>query len=355
MPLTDTKSFLQEDKNMKLIMPSYCSAFECTADKCSDNCCIGWEIDIDRNTADYYSRVKGDFGAKLKENIAHGECSSFILKGERCPFLNEKNLCDIIINLGEEHLCQICAEHPRYYEWFGDVKEGGIGLCCEEAAKIILTSEHPTLFTEAEISDEESDSFDKELFELLYKARDRMFFFLYDEFESIKKIVSRILFLAEKLQYNIDNYIDALPTEYDALEEKTGDMLSVLRSLGELEPIDEKWTEYLADAVSTYKKTEADEDSIYLYQRNLLIYYIYRYFLKGVFDGEILSKVKLACVSTAVISYLARKEKADFEGMINICKLFSKQTEYSQENIDLLCDLFYEKDFFESEKIIGLF
>ncbi|MBQ3137500.1 MAG: flagellin lysine-N-methylase [Clostridia bacterium] len=340
---------------MKLVMPAYCTGFKCTANKCSDNCCIGWEIDIDGETADFYSRVKGDFGAKLKENIAHGECSSFILKGERCPFLNEKNLCDIIINLGEEHLCQICADHPRYYEWFGDIKEGGIGLCCEEAAKLILTAGNPVYFTETDIPEEVNGSFDKELFELLYKARDRIFFFLYDEFESIKTIVSRILFFAEKLQYNIDNYIDELPAENDAMEEKTGDMLSVLRSLSEMEPIDEKWTDYLADAVSTYKKTDINEDGLYLYQRNLLFYYIYRYFLKGVFDGEILSKVKFACVSTAVISYFAVKENADFQGIINICKLFSKQTEYSQENIDMLCEMFYEKEFFESGKIIGLF
>ena len=340
---------------MKLIMPSYCTAFECSAEKCSDNCCIGWEIDIDSETAGFYSGVKGDFGARLKKSIAHGECSSFILQGERCSFLNESNLCDIIINLGKEHLCQICADHPRYYEWFGDIKEGGLGLCCEEAARLILTSEHPTLFTEEEIPYEENDSFDKELFDLLCKARDRIFFFLYGyEDEGVKSAVSKVLYLAEKLQYNIDNNIYALPVGYDRVQEKQGDMLSALKSFTAMEPIDEKWTDYLAGAISSYEECKKGED-ISFYQRNLLIYYIYRYFLKGTFDGEILSKVKLACVSTAVISYFIRKEKADFQGIINVCKLFSKQTEYSQENIDLLCELFYEKENFESGKIIGLF
>ena len=45
-----------------------------------------------------------------------------------------QHLCRTILTLGEEKLCNICTEHPRYYEWFGSVKEGGIGLCCEEAA-----------------------------------------------------------------------------------------------------------------------------------------------------------------------------------------------------------------------------
>ena len=114
-------------------VPFYYNTFKCIADKCSDNCCIGWEIEIDSDTAEYYKSVGGAFGKRLSENIS--EENSFILKGERCPFLNEKNLCDIIINCGEEHLCQICRDHPRYFEWFADKKEGGIGLCCEEAAR----------------------------------------------------------------------------------------------------------------------------------------------------------------------------------------------------------------------------
>ncbi len=335
-------------------MPSYCTDFKCSADRCSDNCCIGWEIDIDGSTAEFYKQVKGDFGARLRESIADGVCSSFILKGERCPFLNEKNLCDIIINLGEEHLCQICNDHPRYYEWFGEMKEGGVGLCCEEGTKLILTAENPTELTESEISHEDSDEFDEGLFALLYEARQVIFSLLMNEGESIKEKVTKMLSFAEQLQVNIDNYNDILPEDYETVKAENGDMLSVLKSLTLLEAIDEKWTDYLAHSISAYEGTESRED-IALYQRNLLIYYIYRYFLKGTFDGEILSKVKLACVSTAVISYLVSRNKADFTETVNICKLFSKQTEYSQENIDMLCEMFYEKDFYESGKIIGLF
>lgn len=335
-------------------MPSYCTAFKCSADRCSDNCCIGWEIDIDENTADFYSGVSGDFGARLKNSIAHGDCSSFILKGERCPFLNDENLCDIIINLGEEHLCQICSDHPRYYEWFGETKEGGVGLCCEEAAKLILRAEKPAELTEAEIPDEESDEFDEELFAMLYEARRITFAIVTDEEYSIKERVTELLSFSEQLQINIDNYNDIIPESYEVLTEDKGDMLSVLKSLTALEPIDEKWTAYLDESIRRYESTELRRD-ITLYQRNLLIYYIYRYFLKGTFDGEILSKVKLAAVSTAVISYLVSRNEADFEETVNISKLFSKQTEYSDENIDLLCEMFYEKDFYESEKIIGLY
>ena len=55
---------------MILRMPEYCSKFICTADRCTDNCCIGWEIDIDEKSLEYYESVEGDFGEKLKNNIS---------------------------------------------------------------------------------------------------------------------------------------------------------------------------------------------------------------------------------------------------------------------------------------------
>ena len=137
---------------MILRMPEYYKSFRCIADKCKDNCCIGWEIDIDEKTACAYESTGGEFGERLRSNISAGEGASFILsENERCPFLNSRNLCDIILNMGEESLCYICREHPRYYEWYGDIKEGGIGLACEEAARLILGSKSPFSYYETEI------------------------------------------------------------------------------------------------------------------------------------------------------------------------------------------------------------
>ena len=74
-------------------IPEYYRKFRCIADKCRDNCCIGWEIDIDDETADFYRSVEGEFGERLKDSINEG---SFILtEDERCPFLSRRGLCDI--------------------------------------------------------------------------------------------------------------------------------------------------------------------------------------------------------------------------------------------------------------------
>ena len=125
---------------MKLIAPSYYKKFKCIADKCKNSCCVGWEIDVDAETDAFYQSVGGELGKRLAENIDRsGEIPHFKLcDGERCPFLNKNGLCDVITELGEGALCQICADHPRYRNFYSDRTEIGLGLCCEAAAELIL-------------------------------------------------------------------------------------------------------------------------------------------------------------------------------------------------------------------------
>ena len=44
---------------MILRVPSYYKTFQCIADKCEHSCCIGWEIDIDEDSYDYYMGIEG--------------------------------------------------------------------------------------------------------------------------------------------------------------------------------------------------------------------------------------------------------------------------------------------------------
>ena len=45
--------------------------FKCIADKCKSSCCIGWGIDIDKNTLDFYKSYQGDFKENyVKESIS---------------------------------------------------------------------------------------------------------------------------------------------------------------------------------------------------------------------------------------------------------------------------------------------
>lgn len=126
---------------MKLYAPTYYKRFRCIADRCEHSCCIGWEIDVDSKALERYSTLKHPYGSIIRESIAADETPHFKLGAqERCPHLDERGLCRIILNVGEDYLCDICREHPRFYN-YTDVAEVGLGLSCAEAARLILSSD----------------------------------------------------------------------------------------------------------------------------------------------------------------------------------------------------------------------
>ncbi len=138
---------------MKLFAPSYYKDFCCIADKCRHSCCVGWEIDIDEETMLKYRCMNGDYAEEIRKSIddeAEGEPACFrLLENDRCPHLDSRGLCRIIMNCGEEYLCHICSHHPRFYNITPARNEVGIGLSCEEAARIILSSDGYGEFFEA--------------------------------------------------------------------------------------------------------------------------------------------------------------------------------------------------------------
>ena len=80
------------------VFPDYYKDFRCTAGACRHSCCIGWEIDIDPDKLDRYLTLPGPLGDRLRANISLVGEPHFILgPEERCPFLNDRNLCDLIL------------------------------------------------------------------------------------------------------------------------------------------------------------------------------------------------------------------------------------------------------------------
>ena len=51
------------------MVPHYYKDFKCTASKCTDTCCAGWEIIIDDETYKNYKKVCGEFGDRLKSSL----------------------------------------------------------------------------------------------------------------------------------------------------------------------------------------------------------------------------------------------------------------------------------------------
>ena len=131
-------------------VPRYYLDFKCIADRCRHSCCVGWEIDVDARTLARYRALSGEIGAEIVRSIEENEDGAHFCLGkdERCPHLTEQGLCRIITALGEGYLCDICREHPRFYHRINGVWECGLGLACEEAARLVLAAESYADFVE---------------------------------------------------------------------------------------------------------------------------------------------------------------------------------------------------------------
>ena len=53
-------------------VPDYFSEFSCIAGDCKDSCCLGWEIDIDEDSYEYYQTLPGEVGERLRKGMYDG-------------------------------------------------------------------------------------------------------------------------------------------------------------------------------------------------------------------------------------------------------------------------------------------
>lgn len=155
---------------MQVYAPSFFKDFHCTGSACADNCCrMGWDIEIDDETYNYYKSL----GSGMCEHITDDGGEHYIKqKNGQCPFLDENGLCSVVLRLGEQHISEICTEHPRFYQWFGGYKEAGTGLCCEESARLWLANAENISFCETETDEPDDDlAFDPEVLRAVIRAR----------------------------------------------------------------------------------------------------------------------------------------------------------------------------------------
>lgn len=297
---------------MKVFAPDYYGDFACIAGGCRHSCCIGWEIDIDPETAEYYKSFPGKFGERLRKNIDFGEdFSSFHLcENERCPFLNKKGLCDIIINIGEESLCGICSDHPRFRNFFSERTEIGLGLCCEAAAKLILERKSKTKLVEMD-SDGGEEPISKE--ETAFLAfRERVFDVIQNGKLSVDERVEKMLELCGA-----------------KLPEKTfAEWVEIFEGL---ERLDEEWTETLEAMKTGGRKNFAVEP---LAAEQLLWYFVFRHLSDAFEDGRIAERAAFA-----VLSFRMVEKAAEYKGIFEAARLYSSEIEYSDENIEALLDI----------------
>lgn len=390
-------------------VPDFYHKFHCLADKCTDSCCVGWEIDVDETTLKKYRELASgkleasqhhrEFAQEILQNIEDGHFR--LLPGDRCPFLQQDGLCKLIRNLGcngtdmgpdgENVLCDICREHPRFVEVYGDIMEKGVGLCCEESVRLLLAEEwnfsNPAAFEESEIEDEPDEMPEgaEETRNEILAERQRIFEILGDTSKPLNARLLNVLSFAESVSGMQDSATDQSSqgiTLNTSLREDEGKACRPKNAEETTQSILDSWVQILGQGESfgpawdaAYKRMLAacnsanpnavqqlfsDQDGA-----RIIAYLIFRYYAKSLFDGDSLGKVQFAIFFWIMLLRFGHELSADATvdtptsepaggepsvRKINAVKLLSKQTEYSEEIMDLLAENFYRNPEFSIEK-----
>lgn len=289
-----------------LIYPDYYKDFHCIAGACRHSCCIGWEIDVDESSLARFLAEEGPLGDKLRANIAQEDgCAHFILgEEERCPFLQADGLCEIILQRGEGALCQICADHPRFRNFFTGRTEIGLGLCCEAAAELILSRQEPVrLIEEGDCPDLPEDE------QALLTLRTRLIALAQDRSQPMEARLGQLLALSGLTS----------PADW------VGALLS-------LERLDESWTRLLESVPAVLPEAPADWE---IPLEQLLCYFLYRHLPGALEDDDVPGRMALCAFATRCVRDAALSAGIP---LAEAARMFSAEVEYSEENIGALLD-----------------
>ena len=449
---------------MKVRVPNYFNEFKCIASECEDTCCAGWEIVIDDETHKRYENVEGEFGEILRSKIVKSDGENiFLLNNGNCSFLNEKKMCEIYINLGEDHLCYTCQQFPRYTEEFLDLKEVGLSLSCPEAARIILRKAENTTFNlseedkcesktqkeleydlslscenisssncnlckssnlrdsenskcfnlsentecfhlkNSECNNSEMDSLtededyfdegiDEEVLSEFLECRNIVFNIIERNdldlgtkaalaLEFVKEVQNKIDLgdmdeIPELMEeYRDENFINTLIKELESFKGKESikhknlcEYLKVYKSIKHINSNDplglEKALKCFEGNEEFYLRKHKEFNEYYkenLYKfKNILVYFIFRYFMKAIFDYDASAKIKLAIISTlmikelAVVRFIENNNEFTEEDMVEVSRIYSKDIEHSDENIENLQEIFETEEIFEVDEILPM-
>ena len=322
-------------------VPHYYTEFRCIASACRHSCCVGWEIDVDEEALARYDAVGGELGRRLRESIdreASPPCFK-LTEGERCPFLNRNGLCDLITELGEDSLCHICADHPRFRNILPDRVELGLGLCCEAAARLILEQTEP--FSLVELSPDKAllERFSHDdpeepdpMADSLLSLRERL----------LSLVQDRTLPLSDRIRHLytvLDIDLSWMTAGGDGAMADFGRIAALLRDMERLDPAWDTCLDALESLPENPLAELEGEDSIAFEQ--LLCYFLYRYMAvedDGRPDAEQV-RPAFAVLCTIIIHAVHRAMGGEEpDSLWEIARLFSSEIEYSEENRDSLMD-----------------
>ena len=307
---------------MTKVFPKYYTAFRCIGGRCEHNCCIGWEIDIDDDTASHLSQLPDEWPKRVAAHTETEDGVTHFVTDERgwCPFLNAERLCDFQLAFGQDVLCDICREHPRFHNELPDRTESGLGLCCEAAARLVLGQCEPfTLVADGPLNDDDE----------IIRLRDAVLAILSDRTLTIRERIKKMLALCDI------SFPAISPTEW-------------ARMLLSLERLDDAWGKHLALLRDGWKNADIQAFDAYMQQRQAeyeqwISYLVYRHVANAATTEQAAVRVCFAVLGYVVLYalgavYFAENGTFTFEEQCDLARAFSAEIEYSDENFYILLD-----------------
>ena len=297
---------------MKIVKPTFYKNFKCIAGDCPDSCCQGWEVDADSDSLEYYKTLDNSLEIKKRIDsvLSKDEFNNTIFTlapKKRCPFLNDKNLCDMHIAIGGEHTPYTCRTFPRFIYDFGGTREIGISFSCPVASDMMYNTESFDFETEVNSDLPTLNDIDAEKYFLLYKGRAEAYKIAKDKNKCIRERLNDFLDLGVLLQEKL------LP--YD----EGGDDIAFFDVFKNPELINPEWKEKVENfSLKQVSDTQSNE--------NILMYFLYKYLMQAVYDDDALSKIKMAVLGVLINTYFGEDSWT--------VHLWSKETEHSQYNMD---------------------
>lgn len=367
--------------------PNYYDEFCCIADKCPDTCCAGWQIVIDDKSLERYENEKSAYRRQLLDSIDWQEGVFKQKEKKRCAFLNEKNLCDMYLHLGEESLCYTCTNYPRHIEEFENIREYTLSVSCPEVARILLNKKDLVEFLyEEDEEEEEFEDYDPFLFSILEDGREVIRKILQNRNLDISQRAYLVWKLADEMQECIDDgELFVCHDIFDKYQKKQHDLFSieqesecwknnmelsynffiqVYKKIYRLERLLEDWEAYLTETeeilyTNGIEKYQEIREEFYqwltehipdwqIMMEQLLVYFIYTYFCGAVYDGAVVAKARMSIVSVYFIfeMLMARWQKnngtLDREEIIFMVYKYSRELEHSDENLNLMEEMMEE-------------
>lgn len=289
------------------IYPTIYHEFQCKADRCENTCCQLWTIDIDEPTAERYHTMTGPLGKSLRQAITiDEEGSHFVFSKEQpmCPLLNEKGLCKVVLELGEEGLCDTCHMHPRFYKYIEDLELCGVGLSCEASVELLAQdgTNRDLVFT---IEDDDNE----------FGPDERL------------KLENVFQLLAFDLDSTLFQYTPSPSVEY---------YKQLLDFYKTTEPIDEDWTTQV-NALSKDVDQVVTSVQNYLNQQDMRLFNkVYQYILYRQID--MLADYSLEAIINYAkdgTEYMLMTSAIEGKTLKQIAR-WSQQIEYDEDNVELL-------------------